>query len=742
MPKPSNYETSTIQTEHMGQAVDEMMKAAEGTRRGFERKWYDNNFFFDGYHFRYVSRTQNKIIDLTKESELYHGIRAIPKASRQLEGIVNLLVSNDYVAKIYPERVDKTQFPSVPQQDPQTGQMVEAENPQYKEAVEKAKEQAKRVGYWLEEEMGDQNQDLKTKIAFAGLLAGKHSISYIQVWPDAIHEKIKTRVRDAFDVYLLGDMNEIEDCPFVIIGKPRNIAEIKADDRFDKEQRDSINPDNRQASSEIKAAYMSVRYGKEFSDDRSATVIQKEAYVKEYLNNENFKKIKKQKNGQQILEDRDYGDIVYRQVFSAGNIWLRDEYIDLRSYPLVDVRFQYGPLYQTSPIERFIPSNKSMDVIVSRIERYANAFPLGVIAKRQGEQYNISNIPGGQQVEYKSVPPIFQNIGNLPPFLFNYLGLLDNFISEQGVTTSTMGNLPKGVKGWQAIESLKESEYANLVMPDRMMKRTIRMVAEKFIELADQYFVTPQSVYHEEKGEPEYFDVIGATALDKRKELKVEPEEDVIPITRKYNVKIEVQKGMAYTREGQKEYARQLGEYLIQLVQLGIVPPQAVTLFIENLLEAFEYGPAGDFMEAMNEYQDEGMLSEDQMNKIKIAVVEVLKDAGVVGPEADEKLIDSTKIGVVEALRDTGLINKDNSGGLEEEKVREEMELKREKHEVEIVRGEDKAQIEKAKAIQDMTLKERQAMESSQMKKEMAKHQMKMSEKMANKPKKGGGEDA
>ena len=742
MPKPSNYETSTIQTEHMGQAVDEMMKAAEGTRRGFERKWYDNNFFFDGYHFRYVSRTQNKIIDLTKESELYHGIRAIPKASRQLEGIVNLLVSNDYVAKIYPERVDKTQFPSVPQQDPQTGQMVEAENPQYKEAVEKAKEQAKRVGYWLEEEMGDQNQDLKTKIAFAGLLAGKHSISYIQVWPDAIHEKIKTRVRDAFDVYLLGDMNEIEDCPFVIIGKPRNIAEIKADDRFDKEQSDSINPDNRQASSEIKAAYMSVRYGKEFSDDRSATVIQKEAYVKEYLNNENFKKIKKQKNGQQILEDRDYGDIVYRQVFSAGNIWLRDEYIDLRSYPLVDVRFQYGPLYQTSPIERFIPSNKSMDVIVSRIERYANAFPLGVIAKRQGEQYNISNIPGGQQVEYKSVPPIFQNIGNLPPFLFNYLGLLDNFISEQGVTTSTMGNLPKGVKGWQAIESLKESEYANLVMPDRMMKRTIRMVAEKFIELADQYFVTPQSVYHEEKGEPEYFDVIGATALDKRKELKVEPEEDVIPITRKYNVKIEVQKGMAYTREGQKEYARQLGEYLIQLVQLGIVPPQAVTLFIENLLEAFEYGPAGDFMEAMNEYQDEGMLSEDQMNKIKIAVVEVLKDAGVVGPEADEKLIDSTKIGVVEALRDTGLINKDNSGGLEEEKVREEMELKREKHEVEIVRGEDKAQIEKAKAIQDMTLKERQAMESSQMKKEMAKHQMKMSEKMANKPKKGGGEDA
>lgn len=657
MPKASQYETSNIQTQHMGQVVDEMMKAAEGTRRGFERKWYDNNFFYDGYHFRYVSRTQNKIIDLTKESELYHGIRAIPKASRQLTGMVNLLISNDYLPRIYPEKVDKTQFPDVPQLDPNTGQTVLAENPAFRQAMEEARFTAKRVGWWLEEELGEENQDLKTKLAFMGLLAGKHSVSYLQVWPDAIHEKIKTRVRDAFDVYLLGNQTELEDCPYIIIGVPRNVASIKADERFDKAQRDSINPDNRQASSEIKAAYEATRHATELSDDRSATVIQKEAYIREYLNSENLQRIKKQKNGQQILEDRNYGDIVIRQVFSAGNIWLRDEYVDLRSYPLVDLRFEYGPLYQTAPIERFIPANKSMDVVVSRVERYANAFPLGIISARQGEQstVNISNIPGGQLVQYKSVPPQFQTIGNLPPFLFNYLSLLDSIIQEQGVSTSTLGQLPKGVKGWQAIESLKESEFANLVMPDRMLRRTIRMIAEKFLELADQYFVTPQSIYHEEQGEGEYFDVIGKTALEKRRELKVEPEGEVVPISRKLKVKIEVQRGMAYTREGQKEYSRQLGDYLLQLTQLGVIPPQAIVAFLEQLLQAYEFGPAEDFMQAVKDFGQTGMVTDQQLEKMKLALAEVVRDTGLAEKEdTTREDIEKVKVGVAEVAKDLG----------------------------------------------------------------------------------------
>lgn len=638
----------------MGQAVDSMMRAAENSRRNFERHWYDNNFFDDGYHFRYVSRTQNKIIDLTRESNLYSGMRAIPKASRQIRGMVNLLVSNDYVPVVYPDKVDKSQYPDQETQGPNG--IITKPNPEYEKLTKQAKEVAKKKGYWLEEELSEEKQDLATKLAFMGILTAKHHISYLQIYPDAEKEQIRTKVRDAFDVYLLGENMEIEDCPFVIIGTPRNIAEIKADNRFDETQRQSINPDNRHASSEIKEAYMNARYGRSFNDERAATIIQKETYIKEYLNEDNFNKIKKQENAADILRDRSFGDVVYRQVFTAGNIWLRDEYIDIDSYPIVDLRFEYGPLYATPLIERFIPANKSLDVIASRVERYANSMPLGVILKRQGEQYHYSNLAGGQEIEYKATPPLIQPLAQLPSFLFNFMGLLDGFIQEQGVSTATTGNLPAGVKGYQAIESLKESEYANLVIPDRMLRRTIRMIAEKCLELGDKYIVQPQTVQKDANGQQDYFDVVGKSAMAKRASLGIPVEGNVIPLSGKDKVKIEVQKGMAYTQQGQQEAAKKLSDYVVQMTQMGVLPPQAAKVFTEKFLETFNFGATSDFMDAVGNYQDEGQLTDQQMQKIMVAMAQVLKDSGVTDHNPKEDIM-KAKIGAAEALKETGVID-------------------------------------------------------------------------------------
>ena len=77
-------QTSHLQSNQMGQVVDDMMTAAKDSRRSYERRWYDNNFFDDGFHFRYLSRSQNKIIDLSERQTIYNPIRAIPKASRQI----------------------------------------------------------------------------------------------------------------------------------------------------------------------------------------------------------------------------------------------------------------------------------------------------------------------------------------------------------------------------------------------------------------------------------------------------------------------------------------------------------------------------------------------------------------------------------------------------------------------------------------------------------------------------------
>ena len=263
--------TQKIDTKNIGQTVDEMMRVAKDSRKAFERKNYDNNFFDDGYHFRYLSRTQNKVVDLSSSQSLYNPLRAIPKASRQIRGVVNLLLAQDLTPVVYPEKVNKTAYPSIQQQDPNTGQTVMQQNPEYKQAIEEAKRIAKLEGHWLEEEMKE--QDLIDKLALMILLTCKNGISFMQVWPDAVAEKIKTAVYDFFDIYVTGDVSNLNDSPFLIKGTKMLISEIKANELFDKAQLELINPDNRLASSEIKEAYMTTRFGKMHETDSSASLI-------------------------------------------------------------------------------------------------------------------------------------------------------------------------------------------------------------------------------------------------------------------------------------------------------------------------------------------------------------------------------------------------------------------------------------------------------------------------------------
>ena len=107
----NEYQTARVETDDIGQVVDELKNVAEGNRRSFERRWYDNKFFDDGYHFRFLQRSTNKIIDLSERTNIYNPTRAIPKASRQIRGVANLLMSNDPTPIVYPEKVSILQNP-------------------------------------------------------------------------------------------------------------------------------------------------------------------------------------------------------------------------------------------------------------------------------------------------------------------------------------------------------------------------------------------------------------------------------------------------------------------------------------------------------------------------------------------------------------------------------------------------------------------------------------------------------
>lgn len=642
----SDFGTSRKISMEMNQAVDEMIQAGKSTRRGFERRWYDNNFFYDGYHFRYMSRQTNKIVDLSERANLYYPMRAIPKASKQVQGIANLLTSSQYVPVVYPERVDKSAF----------------SDEEYKLAYDLAKKIALKTGHWLMEEW--KKQEILEKLTYMILLSCRHNVSFLKIWPDADKEAINTSVRDAFDCYCLGYLNEIYDSPFFIETQPRLLNDIKNDEMFPEELRNKIVADNKQSDSDIKDAYQRARFGMKSGTEASVTVVQREAFIKERINDANLPRIKMQEDADKVLKGKQKGDIILRQCITAGGVTLLDRYTALKEYPYVDLRLEPGPIYQTSIIERFIPQNKSLDMVVSRIERYTNTMAVGAWIKRQGEQIEFNNQAGGQVIEYAQTPPVQAQIAPLPSFIFNFVSLLSSYIDEQGVSLSTLGKMPAGVKGYQAIESLKESEYSNLVIASSRLRQCIRRISKRMLEYADEYFVKPQEIKHLEKGDPSYFDVIGASALKGRRELKVETKPDVIPLDSNSEVDIQVESGLGYTKEGQKASAKELGDYMIQLANAGYLPQEAVKVFIEKLLETYQFGNMKEFMEAMDSAEVIGGLSPKQIDAMKLAMAEVMKDLS--GSEIlpnQQQRIDENKLGMAEAIKDTGLVTPPKAEG-------------------------------------------------------------------------------
>jgi len=628
-----NFFNGFIPTGGIGQAVDEMVSMAASARRNFEKKWYDNNFFDDGHHFRYTSSSTGKIVDLTESQSGSLPIRAIPKASRQIRGVANLLVAPEYTPVVYPEQVIKENF---------------AMEDEFTKSLQLSKDTAKKVGHWILEEW--RKQELKQKVIYMVILAAKHGVSFLQVWPDAVEEKIRTKVFDAFDIYLMGEYTALSDLPFIVKAAPHLISTIKANELFDEKQKAQIHPDNKYASSEVKEAYMRSRYGKSAGEaDRSATLILKEAFIKEYIDDKNFETIREKAPG--VLESRKKGDMVLRHVFSAGGIWLRDTYIDLPDYPFVDFRFEPGPIYQTPLIERFIPANKSLDMVMSRVERYANTMVTGTWMKRKGENFVITNVPGGQVLEYETVPPVQGNMASVPPFLFNFIQLLEKNIEEQGASTAALNVLPEGVKSGVAIESLKATEFANLKISADQLKQTTKTIAEKMIDIAADHFISPQTVVYLEKGEPTYFDIIGQRGIEARKAAKVDIP-NAVTIKKDYQIDIQVETGLGFTSEGKRLAMQQITEFMRGVAAEGYLTPEAVQIAIEKLLEIFEFGDTAEFMDAIKTGTPGIVLTGQQITQMKIALLEVLKDAGMVGQQGNQRGIDTTKVGMMEAMKD------------------------------------------------------------------------------------------
>jgi len=645
-----NYQdTSELDTSNIAAEVEAFVSIQDLKRKPFERRWYDNNFFDDGYHFRFVSRTTGKIIDQSSGRSALGPNRSIPKASRQIRGVANLLMGLEPFPVVYPQKINPNLYSK--EIDPQTGKETFGED--YKKAIEYVKERAQNIGHWITKEW--HNQNLEDQLVLMIILAAKHGVSYMQVWPDALEEKIKTKVYDAFDIYCMGDLIDFEDNPMIVKAIPKLISQIKANKEFDEKQCAKINPDNRYASSEIKEAYMRSRYGKSMPNDSSATLILKEAYIKEYVNEGNRDKIIE--DLKERANEFKMGDMIIRQVFEAGGIWLRDEYTALKKYPIVPFTFEPGALYQVPLIERFIPANKSLDTAMSRVERYFNTMVAGHWVARKGENFEITNKAGGNVLEYETSKPEQVTIAPLPQFVWNYIQEINAIIEEQGASTSALAQIPNGVKSGVAIESIKSTEYANLKIPSKQLKLTVKKITERMIDIAAHHFIKPDMIEILDKNEePSYFQIVGEAGVKAHDKIGEPLDQGITVLSADTVVDIQTESGMGFTEQGRRDTMLQISKYILDLANGGFLPKEAVQISTQKLLETFQFGSTQEFMQAIEEGKVD--MTEEDLTQIKVAVLEALKEAGEVGDEASQRRIMENKVGTIEALKDSGLADK------------------------------------------------------------------------------------
>lgn len=575
-------------------------------RRPFERRWFDNDFFDDGFHYKFVSKSTGKMVDLSENGNIYNPFRSIPKASKQVRTIINTLLQQDHVPVVYPRRVIAENYT-----DPAM----------FQSAKKAAMDEAKKVGLWLEQMF--KQQEMKQLIAQLFLIATKQATSWLKIYPNREEETVSVEIVDNYDMYVLGQKHNRTDLPFMIECKPKTIAEIWANPEFDEGQKLKMSPDNRYSDSQIKEAYMRSKYGLNVPSDFNKTVLQNEAYLMEYINDDNIIKIRAQKDAEKILKGRKKGDRVLRQVFSAGTVWLKDTYISLVDYPYIPLQIEPGSFYQTPIFERFVHANKILDTIVSRVERYTNTMVAGAWQRRKGENHTPTNLAGGIVYEYETSPLTQLDIAPVPNYVFNFIGLLDSFIAEQGMST-VGGNLPKGVKSGDAIEALKAQEVSQLKTTDDQLRLFIQRWAETMILLADDYFVKPQEVTLINKGQPSYFDIVGQTAFSKMEELGMDTS-TLTPISKKHSVEINSESGLGYTPEAKKAAALQLANFMQAMTQQGVISPQVMQQFVENLLEAYHFGNTQEFME-MVQQQNLTQVPQSMLDQIKLAVAQVFMD--------------------------------------------------------------------------------------------------------------------
>lgn len=551
--------------------VNTELQKYSDARFKFERNWYVADNFWDGNHFVWW-RKSTGTIDRVKPPKGVT-LRQVPKLKKQFEAMANLIVANNPKWIAYPD---------------ETGDVQEEQQLNF----------ATRRRMWLEDIWDEQN--MKGKCIEAVLGALKFPYSAFEVSTDPETRKQIIDVWEPFELYWKPSVKCIDDSPMVVKTVSKLPEEILNNPIYTLESDVEFNLEKRFAYSDLKEMREAEKFGAHnTTEDRGG--ILKEVYFWDY------------KDDKKIM----------RLISIYADKVVRSEILPLKRYPFAPLKLQAGPYFQQSYLESLIPTNKSIDLIVSNIETFFHTMTRGKWLKHKNSTISRVTNENGDFIEYDVEPPVQVPLASIPNYVFVHMANLEKWIEERTVSSSTTGRAPRGIRAYKAIESLKQSDFANMGGPVTFLEECLERVAELINEQADIYLNSPTTVKRVDEEKPDYFQVVGASNYS--------GEDGVVPISASTKIDVQIESGLSYTEEGKRQT-------MLELFELGLIPP-------DMLLKVFRFSNVGEILAKAQAGQQVSMIDTqdfqalpDELKKVVLQTLQQLNINIPVTPEGETRV--------------------------------------------------------------------------------------------------------
>ena len=523
----------------LAKKINDLFETTSRARQKYEHRWYLIDNFYEGKHFLKPLRTTGELTRVVFPRGIYP--RPIPRAKKMIDSIVNLVLFNKPRWSVYPIGIT-----------PEERKNEELLNRRY--------EIAKQLNNFFQDAW--EYLKIKNKARELCALAAKYNVGYVEVGVDE-NGNLFIDTYDPYDIYHEVGIRDLKETSFLIKVVKKTLSHVKnAKDWegkyiYDPEQTKFLKPDYRYSLSEYKHIRMTEKFTTvpEIKDEDLSYVLLKECWLRE----------------------KDH----WRLVTECQGRILRDEIVDYMDLPFVVFKWQEGPIYQTSIFEDLIPLNKALDILVALGESYTRTMTVGKYLKHKMDKVERITNEHGEFVEYEGArPPEQMPLQSIPGSYFALLNTIMQLMEERGAAVISFGKVPRGVKAWRAIETLRSAEITNLQSTIYLFEKALEEIAEKILDIGYHTFLEPFTMYHFEVGSVTPYTVVS--------EKVAYSYPGSIPISTKYKVKVEIESGLAYTEEGKREILK-------ELYMLKIIPPELV-------LESFKLGPVQEILEKAEEY--------------------------------------------------------------------------------------------------------------------------------------------